>query len=261
MASRRISKQQMREDQFRDFLSEFYFGTLGHMEKHWQAYGLGLVAAVLALAGGYYLWSIQNAKAAKASYLLGQVMDAYSAPVDPATKPVNNQLSFATDALRTQAFDARLAALKKSSGRGAAGAYAAYYTALDQARGGKLTEAEATLGPLVKNSDLAPLALFLRARLYEAGGQNADAESDLKTLAAMNTDRFPKGEGWWLLGQFYEKRGQKDKAIEAYEKARKAAEVVPSEAAPASPAQAAASQEDPVAKRAKDKLEALKGGA
>jgi tetratricopeptide (TPR) repeat protein len=251
MTSKRISKQQMREDQFRDILSEIYFGAIAAIESHWKAWLIGLAVVVVAGAGGFYLWSQHLDRQAKASLLLSQVMEAYNAPVEEAkadnsNKP--NQLSFTSEALKNKEVDARLAKLEKVAGNSYAGDIAKLYAALGQANAGKVQDAIATVTPVVGDEGIAPLALNLRARLYETAGQWDKAEADWKSLAALNSPGWPKGEGLWQLAEFYERRSQKDKAIEAYGKIEAMFPEVDG-------------QEDPMAKRAKQQSEALKGKA
>jgi tetratricopeptide (TPR) repeat protein len=249
MASHKISKREMKEDQFRDFLSEFYWGILQHIQMNWRAYLIGLGVILLAGAGGYYLWFRGEAKNEEASYLLSQVMEAYNAPVEKEKQDPNSvQLTFATESAKNQEIKTRLTALQAKAGKDGPKGLGTIYGALDQARAGKSSEAIATITPLTKGSDLSPLALSLRAGLYESAGQNDKAEADWKSLAEYKGSGWPDGEGWYSLGQYYERRSQNEKALEAYKKAE------------ASFAGEKA-DEDPLVKRAKDKIEALKGKA
>ena len=249
MTSKRLSKQQMREDQFRDFLSEFYFGSLAAIENHWQATLVGLCILLVAIGGGYFVWSREQAKTAKASYLLSKVMDAYSAPIETGKSAQSGEETFSTQQQRTAAVQSNLTNLETEVGERATGGLATLYKGLAQADAGNLADAVKTISPLTGRAKTAPLALPLRARLYEAMGEWDKAEADWKSLASLSAPTMPKGEGWFLLGKFYERRDQKDKAIQAYQEAEKA---VP----------AAKDQEQQgVAQRAKTQLEALKGKA
>lgn len=243
MASKKLTKREMRGDEFRDVLAEVYFGALTYITEKWRAFAIGFVVVLMLAAGAFYLWQDQQAKAARNSYLLGQVMDAYSAPVEAAPKGASSQLTFTTEALRTQEVESRLSAYAQSAGAGSP--MAVYYRALLQARAGNLSGAAATVSPLTGDAKLAPVALSLRARLYEGQAQWEKAEADYKALAALSTPAWTPSDGWLALGEYYQRRGQKEKAADAFGQVEKA---VGKDAA-----------DDPLAKRAKAKLDELKG--
>ncbi len=248
MASKKLTKRDIREDEFRDLLSEFYFGTIANMERHWKVYAAALIAVLVVGLGAFALWSRHESRQAKASYLMARVMEAYSAPVEEKGKSAPaGQLSFTSEAQKLKAVEARLQALQNEVGFGATDGLAQYYKALAQADSGNLPEAIATVSPLTEGK-LAPLALNLRARLYEASKQWDKAEQDWKKLATLNDPTWPKGEGYWELGQFYERRSEKAKAIEAYQMVQK---VVTGDKA----------KDDPLVKRVGAKLQDLKAKA
>jgi tetratricopeptide (TPR) repeat protein len=248
MASKRLTKQEMRKDEFRSILSEVYFGAVRHLEQYWRAYLIGL-AVVLVIGGAAYYFQMRSAaKQDKSSHLLAQVIEAFNAPVEANPKdPNSKQLTFKTEKEKTDAIQARMKALEPEQA-GPTKALYTFYSALGQARGDKLAEAVTTVTPLTKDPRLAPQALVLRARLYEAQSQWDKAEADWKSLAELDNPSWPAGEGWCLLGEYYERRGDTQKAVESYEKAKKS--VTGEEA-----------KDDALVNRAQAKLEALKGKA
>lgn len=245
MSSKKLTKQEMREDEFRDVLAEVYFGTLGYVTEKWRAFAIGFVVVLLLLAGSFYLRESQQAKAAHNSYLLGQVMDAYNAPVEAAPKGASSQLSYPSESQRTQAVDARLSAYSLAAG--ASSPMAVYYKALNQTRAGNLSDAATTVSTLTKNTELAPVALSMRARLYEGQAQWDKAEADYKSLTGLSTPAWTPADGWMALGDYYERRGQKDKAADAFGQVEK---TVGKDAS-----------DDALVKRAKAKLDEMKGAA
>jgi tetratricopeptide (TPR) repeat protein len=245
MSSKRLSKQEMREDEFRDVLAEVYFGALGYLTEKWKAFAIGFVVVLLMLAGAFYLWQNQQAKAAHSSFLLGQVMDAYNAPIEATPKGGPGQLSYPSEAQRAQAVETRLTAYSKEAGAGSP--MAVYYRALIQARAGNLSEATITVSALTKNAEFAPVAFSLRASLYEGQAQWDKAEADYKTLAGLTTPTWTPADGLMALGDYYERRGQKDKAADAFGQVEKAV--------------GKDSSEDPLVKRAKTKIDEIKGVA
>lgn len=248
MASKKLTKQEMRKDEFRSILSEVYFGAVRHLEQYWRAYLIGLAAVLVVGGAAYYIQIRSAAKQDKSSYLLAQVIEAFNAPVEASPKdPNSKQLTFKTEKEKTDAIQARMKALEAEQA-GSAKAFYTFYSAQAQARGDKLAEAAATVTPLTKDPRLAPQALVFRARLYEAQSQWDKAEADWKALTGLDNASWPAGEGWCLLGEYYERRGDTQKAIESYEKAAKS--VTGEEA-----------KEDALVKRAQTQLEALKGKA
>jgi len=252
MASKKLTKQEMRHDEFRDILSEVYFGSVKHLEAYWKAYLTALVTILVAGSVGYFFWYRSESRSAQASYLLAQVIEAYNAPVEASDKNADKNaaknpaaLSFKSEKEKDEAIKARLADLTPKA-NGQSKPLCEFYKALSQARDGQIADAVAKVTPLTKDSELAPQALALRARLYEAQSQWDKAEADWKALAALDKPAWPKGEGWYVLGQYYERRLQLDKAAECYEKASKS--VTGDDA-----------KDDPLVKRAQTQLDAVKG--
>lgn len=252
MASRKLSKQNMREDQVRDFLSEMYFGSLRHLEANWRSYTVGFALVVALTAGGLYLMQRWEKAGQLASYQLSGIMDAYDAPTGPDAKPRGlDAPTFANREARNRDVEKRVAEMAgfgASTGTKDAGKL---YNALALADAGKSAEALAAVTPLTKGSPLAPLALTLRARLYEAQGQFDKAEADWKALSTFQSPSIPKGEGLWELGQFYERRKENAKALEAYNKIEAVLPAAKDGDTPQS--------EDPLTRRAKARIDALKG--
>jgi tetratricopeptide (TPR) repeat protein len=244
MTGKKLTKQEMRDDEFRDVLSEIYFGIVNHITENWRAFAIGFAALFLLLAGALYLWQARVAKADHSSHLLGQLMDDYGAPLETGDTAKQNraQHTFPTEAQRAQAVETDLAAYQKAVG--ASTPMAVYYKALSQVQGGKLSDAVATLEPITKGQ-LAPVSLTLRARLFEAQGLWDKAEADWKSLTALSTPTWTPADGYLALGEYYERRSQKDKAIEAYQQAEKTGGVEGEAKGPA--------------RRAKGKADTLKG--
>ena len=248
MASKKLTKQDMRHDEFRDILSEIYFWSVKHLETYWKGYLTALAIILVAGSVGYFIWYRSETKNAQASYLLARVIEAYNAPVETSDKNAakkSAELSFKTDKEKDEAIKARLAELAPKA-NGSSSALCEFYKALSQAQDGQIADAVAKVTPLTKDGELAPQALTLRARLYEAQSQWDKAEADWKALAALDKPTWPKGEGWYSLGQFYERRLQLDKAEECYEKAAKS--VTGNDA-----------KDDSLVKRAQTQLDAVKG--
>lgn len=249
MASRKLTKQQMREDQFRDALTEIYVGTLTHLERFWKAYLAGLLVASAAGAGGWYLWNRHLQGVEERQYLLGRVMEALTAPIqEKADAGSFRSLTFPNEQARRKEVESRFQAFSKKAA-GPARKTAVLLEASSLLQMGKADEAASRLSPLISDGTYGPLALSLRAAAHEGAGRFDQAEADYKTLSTLKSPLLPPGEGAWLLGQFYERRGRKEKALAAYEQAEKA--FPPSEEG----------KEPGLLQRVKKRMEGLKEGA
>jgi hypothetical protein len=245
MASHKLTKQEMRQDEFRSVLAELYLGALGYISENWKGFAIGFAAVLLLLAGAFYLWQAHEAKLGEQSYLLGQVMEAYNAPVQAGAKPQGQQTTFASAAQRDQEVSARLAKYTKDAG--ASAPIAVYYKALAQAQAGQVTEAIGTVTPVAADPKFSPIGLSLRARLYETQSNWDKAEADWKTLTTTTTATWTPAEGWFALAQYFQRRDLKDKAVDAYQQVEKAA--------------GPDAKDDPLVRSAKSKIEELKGAA
>jgi|WetSurMetagenome_2_1015567.scaffolds.fasta_scaffold11827_5 tetratricopeptide (TPR) repeat protein len=245
MASHKLTKQEMRQDEFRSVLAELYFGALGYISENWKGFAIGFAAVLLLLAGAFYLWQAREAKLGEQSYLLGQVMEAYNAPVQAGAKPQGQQVIFSSASLRDQAVNANLA--KYSNEAGASSPLAVYYKALSQAEAGQTAEAISTVTPVAANPKFAPVGLALRARLYEVQSNWDKAEADWKALTTTTTPTWTPAEGWFVLAQYYQRRDMRDKAIDAFQQVEKTA--------------GPDAKDDPIVRSAKSKVEELKGAA
>ena len=247
MASRKLTKQQMREDQFRDALTEIYVGTLRNLERFWKAYLVGVVVAAAAAAGGWVLWSQHREKVQERQYLLGQVMEAFEAPVGEKANPGEKRLTFSSEQARRREVETRLGTLSRQAS-GATRKAAVLLEASSLLEKGRNDEAVSRLTPLVSDGIYGPLALSLRAAAHEGAGRYDRAEADYKALLSLKSPVLPPGEGAWLLGQYYERRGRQDKALQAYEQVEKAFPSVEE------------GKEPGLLQRAKKRVEALKEG-
>ncbi|MEW5763476.1 MAG: hypothetical protein ACOYXN_05490 [Acidobacteriota bacterium] len=249
MASRRLSKQEMRQDQFRSLLSEAFVASIRSMETHWRIYLAGLAVLVASAAGAFAFWNHLEAKKAERSHRLNEVIEAFAAPVGEAAAAGGaSALRFSDEAKKTAEVEKRLKALE-AEGSGGSGGLTVFYKAISLARQGKTREAAAALEPATKGGVLAPLALPMRGGLYEALGEFSKAEADFKALAQLESPTLPKGEGLWQLGQYYERRGEKAKAAEAYKKIQELMKGTEE------------GEEPSILQRAKKRLEALEGDA
>lgn len=249
MASRKLSKQEMRQDQFRSLLSEAFVASIRSLETHWKVYLAGLAVLVASAAGAFAFWTHLEDKKAERSHRLNEVIEAFAAPIGEAPAAgAASRLSFPDEAKKATEVEKRLKALE-AEGTGGSGSLTAFYQAISLARQGKAREAAVALEPAAKGGVLAPLALPMRGGLYETLGDFPKAEADFKALSQLEAATLPKGEGFWQLGQYYERRGEKAKAVEAYKKIEDLMRGTEE------------GEEPSILQRARKRLEALEGAA
>ncbi len=249
MSRKRLTKQAMRDDQFRDALETMVFGALENIEAHLKTYIVILIVLVIAIVGTLTTLRIRKQHRAQGSYLLSRVMEVYNAPIDQAKQAKKTRaLSFQSEARRSRALKEDVARVVSSSWAGESARIGLVYKVLDEAGAGKLKEALKSLGPLTKDDKIGPLALMLRARLYESSGQWKKAEGDWKALAAGSHPSLTKSEALWQLGRFYERWNKPAEAVKAYKMV-----------AAAEPGHEAGPGPGGLGKRAKQRIKALKG--
>ncbi len=249
--TKKLTKQEMRQDAFRDFLSLAYKDIEQSLEHHWKVYVLGLAVFLAAIVGGMQAASFFEARKDDASMRLAKVMEAFNAPVlsagDPARKELSSRQSLFFDS--NQARDAevtkRIEEALKGGGPALTRDLALLCKAEEAARAQRYDEAISVSAPLCANPPAGALAIMFQARVYEAQKKPDQAEAAWKKLSAIKTAALPGGAAEELLGEYYERAGQMAKAGEAY----KAAQAV---------LVAKGGDSDPMLARVKERLEQLK---
>lgn len=243
----KLSKHQIREDHIHDVLAEGFGNLLLGLRDGWKLYA-GVAGAILVVAlGAVYFWSTRSSKEEKASTVLAKVQAAYDAQIAP-TGGVSDEdnPTFPSEEARRKEVE-KLVGEIEAKGAGAPARIALIYSALEAAKAGKPDQALTVLQPLVGDSELAPVALRVRGKIYEGQGQWDKAEADWKAYADLKNPTVPAGQGQYLLGQYYERRAQKEKALEAYDRALATLSEAP--------------DDSPLKSRIKTQVTSLKGGA
>ena len=105
----------------------------------------------------------------------------------------------------------------------------------------------------------AALSLSLQARIHEAIGDTAKAETIFTRLSTLKSATLPSPMGLTLLAEFYERQGKKSEALKAYEDALKVisdAKVQPADKKDQAAAQS--QQRDSMETRLKERVKELK---
>ncbi len=249
--SKKLTKQEMRQDAFRDFLSLAYKDVEQSLENHWKVYVAGLVAFLALLAGGMQAFNYYEARQDKASMRVAKVMEAFNAPVlaadDPARKELSSRQSlfFGTNQARDAEVTKRIEEALKGGGPSQTRDLVVLCKAEEAARAQRYDEAITVSDPLCGSSPLGEVAVMFQARVFEAAKKADKAEAAWKKVAAMKSLLLPDGSGQELLGEYYERAGDKAKAEDAY----KSAQAVLA---------AKCGDNDPMLARVKERLEQLK---
>ncbi len=219
MASKKLTKRDLRDDAFRDILADGYRTISMSLENYWYWYLGVLGGALLLLILGYTYWTMQQGKTEHASLLIGEIQETFNAPIQETPNEANPlQKTFKTTEARGEELLALATQLEETGGSGKNRTVAEVYSILEAAREGDVDQAILELEPLTKDPRVGTVALRLRAFLYEDKNQFDKAEQDWIKLSEIKTELLPAGTGYWMLGQFYERQEDTEKAVAAYEK-------------------------------------------
>lgn len=249
----KLTKQEMREDAFRDALTTVYHRIEHHVENHWRLYLMGLGLFIVAVAVSQWLFVRSQDKNDRAQYLASQVAEALSAPILKAGDPSREQYTkmgitfFESEKGRDEEIQRRIATAKAAPSGGSAKAVK-LYEAIAAARSGNVDQAISLSSALSSDKEAGPLAILLEARLREAKLDAAGAEASWKKLSGLTGPGFPEGAGSALLAEYYERAGQKEKARETW-------------AAIETSLKGKAGEDDPLMTRAQTKAKELKSAA
>jgi len=252
--TKKLTKEEMRHDAFRDALTTAYRSVEHSLEHHWKLYLGGLALFLVLFLIGQYAWYRVRENRDAASFRVSRVTEAFSAPVlkadDRARDTYKRQgtLFFDSEAARADELQKRLGEAKTAGGPEADQRVVALYSAMAAARAGKTDDALTLVAPLAGDKALGPVAVMFEARVREAKRDAAGAEAAWKKLSTMTGPGFPEGSGLDLLAEYYERSGQPAKARETW-------------ATLETSLKGKVAEEDALVSRARSKQEQLKGAA
>lgn len=162
-----------------------------------------LVVVSLVLIGGFYY---QQRREQRASALLGEALQLYSAPIRPAGSPeIPGQPSFTSVADRAKAASEKLVETSEKYGRTDSGTMANYFLGLcaeDMNDNGKAEEYLKKVSDS-GNKDLAALARNALASLYHDTSRDQLAIDLYKQLIEKPTNTVPKASAQIALADIY----------------------------------------------------------
>jgi len=221
MASRRITRKEMKRDDFVSAMGRFTLWMEEHV-KEALLLGGALVAVVI---GSIFLVQYLNQREAKASALLGRGLDMLHAPVrgDGSTTPAEG-LSYGSEPEKLQAVVAQMDSLMQTYPRSRSGRLALYYKGLALDSLGRTEEALKSLSEFLEASPenyAAPMAQAAMARMLQNTGQSQKALEILERLSKQTSGAYPPQAALMEMGRCLEGMGKQDEARKVYERLTK----------------------------------------
>lgn len=179
-------------------------------------YGLIAIVVVGGTVGGWMWYQSQDTKANAA---LGHAIDVYQRPLRPPnTPPMPGIESFSSATERAQAAGREFGDIASKYSMTSAGHLAQYFLGLTFRDEGKYSDAETALKKVGDggDKDVASLAKYALAQVYEATNREADAIRVLKDLADHPTNSVSKFSAQSELADVYVNAKQPAEAAKIY---------------------------------------------
>jgi TolA-binding protein len=183
---------------------------------------VGLVALAAGVFGGWVWWS---GREEKASFLLGEIIQTYRAPVSTSLDALQQSTPGSKTFSSAEEKDLEVVKLADEIharyGSSHAAPKALYYKGLALAELKRTEESGKALQDLLSTYPgdfLAPLARYELARLKEAHGNPSEALIQYQALAEDAQGFFPKEEGLMGVARCQEALGRKSDALKTYQK-------------------------------------------
>jgi predicted negative regulator of RcsB-dependent stress response len=199
---RSSERHHLKEDQFAAATMDKLSWAVEHRNPMLVG-GVILIVALLILIGGFYY---QQNREQRASILLGEALQLYSAPIRPAGSPeVPGQPSFTSVADRAKAASNKLIETSEKYGRTDSGTMANYFLGLSAEDMNDSSKAEEYLKKVTDsgNKDLAALAKSALASLYHDTNRDQLAIGLYKQLIEKPTNTVPKSSAQIALADLY----------------------------------------------------------
>ena len=221
MASRRITRKEMKRDEFVTAMGK----VSSWMEEHVREALLLGGAAIVLVIGSIFFFQYMDQREVKASALLGRGMDMLHASVKgDGSTPSPGTLSYNTEQEKFQAVIGQMDSLIQSYPRSKAGRLALYYKGLAQVGLGRKEEAVKTLNEFVDSNSgnyAVPMAQATMAQLLQDSGQGQKAFEIFEQLSKESTGTYPPQAALLGMGRCLEGMGKKDEARKIYERLTK----------------------------------------
>ena len=213
MAARRITRKEMKRDEFVTAMGRFSYWMEDHVREVLVLGGV-VVAAIL---GGLLLAQYMEQREQKASAMLGRGIDIlHTAPGGAAGAPN----SYPTEQAKLEAVVSQMDSILQTYPRSKSGRLALYYRGVSLQQLGRTDDALKALGDFLDdNSDsyAAPMARAAMAHAYEIKGEADKALAIYDELARAESSTYPAAAALADKARCLESLNRKDEARKAYE--------------------------------------------
>ena len=206
----------------RDELVTVFERISAYTETHLREVALVAAGVVIAVLSGLGVSSWVEGRNERSSFLLGELIQAYRAPL--ALSPEAQQapagvVTYASAGERDDKVIEIADDILARYGGSKAAPKALYYKALALTGERRYEDAAKTLDEFLRRYPgdfLAPLARFALARVKEAQGNPAEALIQFQALADDSGGAFPREEGLLGMARCQEAMGKKEEALKIY---------------------------------------------
>ena len=213
------TRHALKEDKFRQATAGGVTWVTEHRSNVLRWVIIGTVALVV-IVGAFVTWNVRSASAQRA---LGEALETYSAPLLQAGAPAEPG-SYATSADRSKAANQKFLAVAKDFGWTSEGPKAHYFAGVTYMELGQNASAESELKTAsgTWNRDLANLGKIALAGLYHQTGRDPQAVDLYNEVTAKPSTTVPAAVAQLDLADLYVAQGKQDQAKALWAKIKEA---------------------------------------
>jgi tetratricopeptide (TPR) repeat protein len=218
------TRHQLKEDRFSRVTMDAAEATAHWSVEHKSKVIAGAVIVLVLAAAGFGAWYYMNQQDLKASAELGQATRTLDTPVRPVGMPPQAEIpTFASNKERATQAQKQFQAVVDKYPHTKSADFARYFVALTSETLGDNATAESQLKTVasVHNDDLAALGNFALASVYRNTNRPKDAIEIYKKLIAKPTSSVSKITAQLELGETYKGNNQPVDAKQIYEQVQK----------------------------------------
>jgi len=213
------TRHQLKQDRFAETAAETVSWAVEHRNKIIIIAVAVSVALVLIIGGWFYF----DHRDSEASVVLGKAIRTYESPLRPANAPAQPDfLTFTSAKERAGAAQKEFKAVVDKYPHTRSSEFARYFIGLTYRDLGDNKNAEQALNAVAgaHNKDVAALARFALAGIYEQANRDSDAIKTYQDLIAHPTTTVPKATAQLELASIYQTK-QPVEAAHIYDQIRK----------------------------------------